>query len=308
MEGLATGVPVCRSPWPHECPLGLQLCHWGCGAHFFRTKTATKVTKAVRLSPRLANSFVSGSAAPSPRAPCRRLMQSTTPVGLTHHPWIRGHEDLPARDRRGLRCVVRHGQPGIHERKRDPAWRHAATARRAGRVQAEEQCRSQMAGTRVTPSLSRIPREASFVFRRLAGIRVCSAVRVRPSHEKSGPRWANPGLTPPPTPKGPQLAPSDPAYFLRWSLLQSSPQKRPEWTRPALPRRPKAFPGGFLRAQPVMNVSGRAPSPANHLSPSPSCNLAPWPRNPASGPGPLCDAGDPPHGPKGGPTTLRPAY
>jgi hypothetical protein len=73
-----------------------------------------------------------------------------------------------------------------------------------------------------------------------------------------------------------------------------------QWTRPALPRRPKAFPQQLLRAQSSVRIS-RGASPSTNRSPArSSCDLARRPRTSADGPGSLTDTGDPPHDPKGG--------
>ena len=75
---------------------------------------------------------------------------------------------------------------------------------------------------------------------------------------------------------------------------------RVQWTRPALPRRPKAFPHQLLRAQSAVSVS-RGASPSTNRSPARhSCDLARRPSAAAAKPGPLTDTGDLPHDPKGG--------
>src|SRR5262249_22357941 len=72
-----------------------------------------------------------------------------------------------------------------------------------------------------------------------------------------------------------------------------------EWTRPVLPRRPKAIPEQLLRAQPAVRISRGASLPADRSLARPPCRLAPRPETAAEGPGPLDDAGNPPHDPKG---------
>lgn len=75
---------------------------------------------------------------------------------------------------------------------------------------------------------------------------------------------------------------------------------RCQWTRPALPRRPKAFPQRFLRAQSAVSIS-RGASPSTNRSPARrSYVLTRRPSAVAAGPGSLADTGDPPHDPKGG--------
>jgi hypothetical protein len=87
-----------------------------------------------------------------------------------------------------------------------------------------------------------------------------------------------------------------------------APERRPplrgssrfQWTRPALPRRPKAFPHQLLRAQSVVRISRGASPPTNRSPARHSCDLTRRPSAAAAGPGSLTDTGDPPYDPKGG--------
>ena len=70
-----------------------------------------------------------------------------------------------------------------------------------------------------------------------------------------------------------------------------------QWTRPALPRRPKAFPHQLLRAQSAVSVSrGRHRRPTAPPPGTPA--ISPGDRVPLPLPGPLTDTGDLPHDPK----------
>jgi hypothetical protein len=80
--------------------------------------------------------------------------------------------------------------------------------------------------------------------------------------------------------------------------LWNSPYELPRWTRPALPRRPKAFPHQLLRAQSALRISRGASIPTNRSLARYSCDLTRRPSAVADEPESLGDTGDLPHDPK----------